>query len=169
MEPILDKVRASQNLLERIANAVPGFRGYRDRELRRDADALQREHLAKTLHQSVKPLERAAAAASRSGDLDVVNEIETARKRLDRMIARIRTADRGYSGFFDPVKVTEAELQRVYQFDLDTLAGVESVSKAAGDLSSTSASKTAVLSIVAAVDALDERWNERDAILRAVR
>src|SRR6185436_13358608 len=116
MEPILDKARAAQNLLERIANKIPGFKGYRERELRRDADKLQREHLASLLEQTKGVLNDAAAAATRGGGLDVINDIETARKRLDKVIARIRYADRGYAGFFDAVKVDEAVLERVYEF-----------------------------------------------------
>ncbi len=106
---LMDKARAGQNALEQIANAIPGFAGYRDRELRRDADRLEREHLADRLETCKKGLNEAATAVSRSGNLDGINDIETARKRLDKVIARIRHADRGYSGFFDPVKVDEGD------------------------------------------------------------
>jgi hypothetical protein len=118
MDPILDKARAAQNLLERIAHKIPGFQGYREREPRRDADKLQREHLASLLETVKRPLNDLAAAATRSGSLDVINDVETARKRLDKAIARVRYADRGYSGFFDEIKVDETMLERVYQFDL---------------------------------------------------
>ena len=52
MDPILDKARAGQNALEQIANAIPGFQGYREKELRRDADRLQREYLASRLEEA---------------------------------------------------------------------------------------------------------------------
>src|SRR5688500_8850900 len=128
MDPILDKARSAQNLLERLANKIPGFKGYRERELRRDADKAQREHLASLLEQTKGVLNDVSAAATRGGgSLDVINDVETARKRLDKVIARVRYADRGYSGFFDTIKVDEALLERVYQFDLGLLAGVEEV------------------------------------------
>src|SRR6185436_11647807 len=116
MDPILVKARAGQNVLEKIANAIPGFKGYRERELRRDADKLEREHLANQLEECKKALNDAANTATRGGGLDVINDVETARKRLDKVIARIRFADRGYAGFFDAVKVDEAVLERVYEF-----------------------------------------------------
>src|SRR5205814_5148405 len=100
MDPILDKARAAQNALERLMNEVPGFKGYRERDLRRDADRLQREHLAARLEEVKRALNAVAAALSR-GDLDPINEVETARKRLDKVASRIRYAERGYSGFFD--------------------------------------------------------------------
>jgi hypothetical protein len=159
MDPILDKARAGQNFLERIVNAIPGFKGYRDKELRRDADRLQREHLAQRLEECKKTLNEAADSATRSGGLGVINEVETARKRLDKVLNRIRFADRGYAGFFDPVKVDEAMLARVYEFDLSLLAGVDAVRAARPDLAA----------MLAALDALDARLAERETILGGVK
>lgn len=169
MDPILDKARAAQNLLERIAHSIPGFRGYREREMRRDADKLQREHLASMLEQAKRPLHEIADAATRSGSLDVINDVETARKRLDKLIVRIRYADRGYSGFFDTVKIDEAMLERVYQFDLGLLAGVEEVQLAAQQAASAIEVTPAVREMTARIDGLDARLADREAILSGVK
>jgi len=131
VEPILDKARAGRNALERLASAIPGFHGYRERELRRDADRLQREHLASRLEANKRALDEIADQSTRGGSLDAINDVETARKRLDRVAARLRYAERGYSGFFDAVKVDEAALARVYELDLSLLDAVESVRAAA--------------------------------------
>jgi hypothetical protein len=156
---LLDKARATQNVLEGIANAIPGFKGYRDKELRRDADRLEREHLAAQLEACKKGLNDASAAASRSGSLDGINDIETARKRLDKVIARVRYADRGYSGFFDTVKVDETVLARVYEFDLALVDDANAVAAASGD----------VKAMVARIDAMDARLSEREAILSGIK
>ena len=156
---LLDKARAGQGALEQIANAIPGFKGYRDRELRRDADRLEREHLAGRLEGCKKPLNEAAATVSRSGNLDGINDIEAARKRLDKVIARIRHADRGYSGFFDAVKVDETTLARVYEFDLGLAEQVDQILAATGD----------VKALLASIDALDARFAEREAILTGIK
>jgi hypothetical protein len=162
---LLDKARAGQNVLERIANAVPGFKGYREKELRRDADRLEREHLATQLEQVKQSLNRLASDATRSGSLDAINEIESARKRLDTLAARIRYADRGYAGFFDAIKVDEAALERVYQFDLGLLADVDAVrgAAAAGD------ARLAVTGVLKALDALATRLADREQILSGIR
>jgi hypothetical protein len=156
---LLDKARAGQNALEQIAGAIPGYKGYRDRELRRDTDRLEREHLAERLETCKKGLNEAAAAVTRSGNLDAINDIETARKRLDKAIARIRHADRGYSGFFDPVKVDEAALARVYEFDLGLVGSVEEVVATGGD----------VKALIAKIDAVDVRLSDREAILAGIK
>jgi hypothetical protein len=159
MDPILDRARAGQNFLERIVNAIPGFRGYRDKELRRDADRLQREHLASRLDECKQALNQAADAATRAGSLAAINDLETARKRLDRLANRIRYADRGYAGFFDPVKVDEAMLARVYEFDLSLLEGVEAAR----------AARTDVAALLSALEALDARLADREGILAGVK
>jgi hypothetical protein len=168
MEPILDKARAAQNALERIANSVPGFRGYREKELRRDADRLQREYVASRLELSKKALNEMANAATRSGDLAVINDIEAARKRLDRVAARVRYADRGYAGFFDTVKVDEAALGRVYEIDLGLIQGVEAVEAAARAVGTTSV-KEAVVAMIAQIEALDAQMTDREAVLNGLR
>jgi len=169
MDPILDKARQGQNLLEKIANAIPGFRGYREKELRRDADKLQREHLATRLDSCKRPLDELAAGATRGGDLAVINDIETARKRLDKVTNRIRYADRGYAGFFDAVKVKEDALARVYEFDLALLGSVDAVAEAAATAGRASTPAEAVRALVQTLDALDTRLGEREEILAGIR
>lgn len=161
MDPILDKARAGQSVLEQIANAMPGFKGYRERELRRDADRLQREHLASRLEECKKALNDLAVRATRSGALGAINDIETARKRLDKVASRIRYADRGYAGFFDAIKVDEAALARVYEFDLALLDGVQAVRSAADAAD--------VGPMISRLDALDARLGEREALLGGLR
>jgi len=170
VEPILDKARAGQNALEKLASAIPGFKGYRERELRRDADRQQREHLAARLEANKKALNELADQATRGGALDAINDIEAARKRLERVAARVRYAERGYSGFFDAVKVDETVLGRIYQFDLTLLEGVEAVRAAteAARAAGPAGARSSLAAVTAAVDALDARLNDRDAILRGI-
>jgi len=170
VEPILDKARAGENALETLARAIPGFKGYRERDLRRDADRQQREYLAGRLEANRKALDEVADQATRGGVLDAINDVETARKRLDRVAARLRYAERGYSGFFDAVKVDETVLGRLYQFDLSLLEGVEAVRTAAEAARAAGAAgmRSALPAVTAAVDALDARLNDRDAILRGI-
>jgi hypothetical protein len=171
MDPILDKARAGQNWLEKIANAIPGFKGYREKELRRDSDRLQREHLSSRLEECKRGLNEIAGALTRGGDLDVMNDVETARKRLDKVVARIRYADRGYAGFFDAVKVDETMLGRIYDFDLSLLDGVDAARVAAGDAATAPGDgrKAALQALIARIDALDARLADREAILGGVK
>lgn len=162
---ILDKARGEQNWLEKIGNYIPGFKGYRDKELRRDADKLQREHMAGRLDECKRGLNDISVAATRSGNLGIINDIETARKRLDKVANRIRYADRGYSGFFDTIKVDAAKLEQAYQFDLQLLEVVESLRQSMSATEAAADMTAAVRALIAEVDALDTRLGEREQIL----
>ena len=169
MDPILDKARAAQNALERLMNSVPGFKGYRERDLRRDADRLQREHISKRLEDGKKALNQVAAALTRGGDLDVINDVETARKRIDKVANRIRYAERGYSGFFDAVKVDETILAKVYAFDMGLVEDVDGVRAAAAGATQAGDARAAVQDLIGRIDALDARLSERENVLRGVK
>jgi hypothetical protein len=169
MDPILDKARAAQNALERLMNSVPGFKGYRERDLRRDADRLQREHISARLEDGKKALNQVAADLTRGGDLDVINDVETARKRIDKVASRIRYAERGYSGFFDAVKVDETILAKVYAFDMSLVEDVDGVRAAASAAPGASDARAAVRDLIGRIDALDARLSERENVLRGVK
>jgi hypothetical protein len=169
MDPILDKARAAQNALERLMNSVPGFKGYRERDLRRDADRLQREHISKRLEDGKKALNQVAAALTRGGDLDVINDVETARKRIDKVANRIRYAERGYSGFFDAVKVDETVLAKVYAFDMGLVEDVDGVRAAAAAAAPSADPRAAVQDLIGRIDALDARLSERENVLRGIK
>ncbi len=132
MDPILDKARGQQNALERLVNHIPGFKGYNEKELRRDADRVQREYLASRLDEAKKHLDQIAATAPPASVRSTPSTTSRRRsKRLDKVANRIRYADRGYAGFFDAIKVDEAALDRVYRFDLALVDNVEAARAAA--------------------------------------
>lgn len=169
MDPILDKARGGQNALEQIMNAIPGFKGYREKELRRDSDRAQREHLARALGENKKVLDDIANGATRSGSFDLINDVEKAKKRLDRVANRLLFADRGYSGFFDTVKVDEPMLARVYQFDMGLLQGVDAVAAAAAAALAGPDQRSGLLQMIAQLEAMDRALSEREAILSGVK
>ena len=168
MERIHEGARSGQNALERLMNLLPGFKGYREKELRRDTDRILRDHLAARLDLQKKALNEAAAAATRAGGLDTINDIETARKRLDRVSNRIRYADRGYAPLFAVLKVDQAALSRVYDFDVALLDGVDAIARA-GAPAGAEGGALAIKAMIAEIDALDARLNDREAVLRGIQ
>ena len=168
MDRIHDTARSGQNALERLMNALPGFRGYREKELRRDTDRILRDHLAARLDLLKKALNEAAAAATRSGGLDAINDIETARKRLDRVSNRIRYADRGYAPLFAVLKIDEAALDRVYAFDIALIEAVDAITAAAAPPAGGEGGAS-IKAMTAEIDALDARLSDRETVLRGIQ
>src|SRR5207244_13137106 len=103
------KVHTTQRgAMESLLRSLPGFKGYREREDRRDSDKLQRDWLADRLQRSKRSIDEVIVRLTDAGQLDVLPVCDRLRVRLDKLISRIRGAMRGYSGFFDLVKVDEA-------------------------------------------------------------
>jgi hypothetical protein len=95
--------------------------------------------------------------------------VETARKRIDKVASRIRYAERGYSGFFDAVKVDETILAKVYAFDMGLVEDVDGVRASAAAASGASDARAAVRDLIGRIDALDARLSERENVLRGVK
>ena len=95
-----------KTLLERIASYIPGYAGYKEKEVRRETDALLRRHIASLLSQAsslltLSPVDARQVAASPEARY----LWDAAKAALDRVTQRIDKAPHGYSGFFDLVKV----------------------------------------------------------------
>lgn len=128
MSDLLDRARNGRNWIETIADRVPGFSGYQEREMRRETDRLFREHLGRKVDSLRTRLQGAIRDLSRSGNLDALTGVDRVEKGLDSLGQRVRVAEAGYAGFFDALKVGVAELDELYRFDLafdDVIAGLE--------------------------------------------
>ncbi len=119
--------RARRTWLERLGEKIPGFRGYLDRELRREVDKMQRDFLAAEVDRARQGVQAKIRVWSRKGALEHLDIASTTEKLLDRLANRIRHADYGSSGFFDAVKIGEAELEELYRFDLELSQSVEAL------------------------------------------
>ena len=114
---IQEKAREKMNWFERVLHKIPGFKGYYEREFRRDADRLQREFIVSQLREIKNSLNHTIQNVSRQKNLELLTEYDLFAKGLEKTINEIRYADQGYSGFFDLIKIKEAELDSIYQLD----------------------------------------------------
>ncbi len=120
--------------LERILGHIPGFSGYLQRERRREADALQRNFLADRLQRSKRAIDTVTRELTARGMIDLLGDFDRLRGQLDKLMAQIRGAMHGYSGFFDLVQIDEKALDRVYEHDADMLDRVEELAEMIEDL-----------------------------------
>ena len=114
---IQEKAREKMNWFERVLHKIPSFKGYYEREFRRDADRLQREFIVRQLREIKNSLNLVIRNVSRQKNLELLTEYDLFVKRLEKTINEIRYADQGYSGFFDLIKIKETELDSIYQLD----------------------------------------------------
>lgn len=119
---LLDNVKGDMSGFEKLTAKIPGYKGYKEKELRREADKLLREHIATQLRTVKRGLTSFQQDIVSAGKYDLLDEAESAATQLQTFIDRVRTATYGYGGLFDAVKIKEDDLDRVYQFD-DALMG----------------------------------------------
>ncbi len=168
MADLHQKAVDQRNLIQRIAAKIPGFSGYQEKEQRREVDKLQREFCATKLSDQKQKVKRALDDVISSGDIDGITPFEKLMNRIDTITAKIRYADRGYSGIFDTVKVGEEQLAQVYQFDLSLAEGCEEVAHKVAQLGSgdKAARLAAVREAIEVVDKLEQFFAKREELLR---
>ena len=117
--------------LEDLMEKIPGYKGYAQREYRRDADRELRQAIAEAFSSQVERLSRVQDRLLSQGDFATMEVLDKVITRLQHLSDRLHTATYGYTGFFDRVKqFDDAELRRLYEFDLQLAKGVEKL----GDL-----------------------------------
>ena len=167
MNEQMDRARERRNILERLGSKIPGFSGYLEREMRREVDKLQRNWLADQVDRARFAINGKIREWSREGRLDNLDRAGSIEKSLDRMANRIRHADYGSSGFFDAVKIGEAELDRLYEFDLALTDMVEYLALQVEQLPQT-ADEQMLRRLLDAVEGADTKFNERATVFEDV-
>ncbi|MFZ2095433.1 MAG: hypothetical protein WAV05_02235 [Anaerolineales bacterium] len=129
-DQIFQKITNSMDIFKKIASKIPGFKGYVERQNRRDSDKLIRD----TIFQRFRELEGRVSDLQvefiNQGEINLIDDLEKAALRLRTFADRVRTAPRGYSSLFEAVKINEAELAKLYEYDATLLDKTDEVSRA---------------------------------------
>jgi hypothetical protein len=169
MADIFQKITDSRNLIEKIGAAIPGFKGYVDRNSRRDADKLLREAVAGKFEQQWSRIAGIQRDLINQGSIDLVDDLEAAAVKMRTLIDRVRTASYGYAGFFDAIKVNESDLVKLYQFDASLLDRAVQMGAAVDNVAASMGSDglpAAIRNVAAlAQDALDAFQGRNDLIV----
>ena len=157
------------NVIESILRYIPGFRGYLEKEYRRDSDELGREWLADRLQRSKRAIDQLTRPLADAGKIDLLPQVDRLRGRMDKLIARIRGAMQGYSGFFDLVRVREDLLDRIYEHDLGLIEEVDSLGRAIEELPERQHRiAETVADLSEKIDALERQWDVREDMLKGL-
>jgi hypothetical protein len=163
---------ADERLLEKIARIIPGYGGYKDKELRREADKAQRMYLSRRLGEIRSDLVGVNSELTNEGKLDALGEADRIGKRLEKIADRVKFASYGYAGFFDLVKVREEELDRMYEFDASLLEKVDGLKRGVGELLDTldnpesTGEKLGELNLL--IGDMEKKLNEREDLLKGM-
>jgi len=169
---MVDPIRHAndRNFIESILRYVPGFRGYLEQEYRRESDFLLRTWLADKLHGGKKGLDEFLLKLVSAMKLDDLPQFERVRSKLDGLIGKIRSAERGYSAAFAYVRIREDELDSIYQLDKGLVAEAETLAGALDQLGGADPQRAGELAtnLVRQIDEFDKRFGQRVELLRGV-
>lgn len=110
MERIERKIRST-------LDSIPGYRGYRSLEDRRDDDRRLRETIASEISSSAATLTRAGAEMVAKRQLQQVSSVERLVADTRHLSDRVRTATYGYGGLFSTRDVGANVLDQIHLFD----------------------------------------------------
>ena len=124
---VYEKAKKEMRLSERILAAIPGFHGYKEKELRRESDRLIRNHLYQKLSEEKNSLRSVFQKLSDRRMFEVLTEMDRLMAKFDRVAEKVNHAPYGYTGFFDLVKVDEEKLDRMIDFDNELIDDVDKI------------------------------------------
>lgn len=155
---------SDNSLLASLANLIPGYKGYRGQEARREDDRLARAYLNKRIGDCKSLLDQQGARAVASGDLELPLKLESLRGRLDHAQSRLAAAVEGYAGWFSSRTVDEALLAKVLKVDENLVSLVDQLEQLLRKLPE--ATDVAAKDLPEALDLLHARIDHRDQLLR---
>lgn len=169
-----EKAKKQMRLSERILAEIPGFRGYKEKELRRESDKLIRNHLYRRLSEAKSDLKDIFQKMSDRRLFEVLTGMDRLVAKFDRVAAKIDHASYGYAGFFNVVKVEEGNLDRMIDFDNQL---VDDVEKIVGEVEAFKAevmkqeikkAKERIQHLVETVEAFEETFDKRGEVILGV-
>jgi hypothetical protein len=121
------KVVEDRGLLKKLELAIPGFRGYREREDLRIADSLLRVQLADRLKIIGVQVEQCRQDLVKRLDLEYLEDAARLVNGMHKTESRVRHAEQGYSGISADIRIEEEELNRLYEWDLELLSDINTM------------------------------------------
>ena len=168
MADLHEKAESQRGALDRLMDAIPGYKGYADAERRRDVDKMHRDHCANRVFAQKDKVKSVLNDLISGGDIDGITPFEKLLNKLDGVAMKLRNADRGYSGLFDTVKVTQDTLDDLYQYDLGMTEAVQELESkvAAMDAGDKDALMKQVKETTSLLDRIQDHFSKREGILR---
>jgi hypothetical protein len=157
-------------LIEKGVSWIPGYKGYKEKEMRRAVDKQVRDALAKKLDARARTLTNLQQKLLASGGILWMDDIERLVARLRTVRDRIKTASYGYAPFFDVTKVKEDDLDRMIQFDQELGEQMSAVDAAIAGVEVAIKANEGIGDEIEAADetlvALGETFSRREAVIK---
>lgn len=168
---VFGKAKEEMRFSEKVMDKVPGFKGYKEKELRRESDKLIRNHLYLKLSKAKSNLRKISQKLADRRYFDILTDMDRLLAKMDRVVEKVNHASYGYSGFFDAVKVKEKNLDRMIDFDNQLLEGINALATEIDALKAELASgvtanlKTGLQNVTDKLESLEDTFDKREEII----
>jgi hypothetical protein len=109
----------SKNIFDKIGALIPGYRGYAERDGRRNCDKFLRNQISEKLSQCESNINNRIKIEVKNSNFDTLQELEECRQKFNTQSDKIKYAPYGESSFFSDSQIKENELQKIYELDFD--------------------------------------------------
>ena len=165
---VKSKMKSDMGLFEKIKMYIPGYKGYKEKNLRRDADRAVRQELSRTIQGAKADLAEIQKAVI--DDFDLMMDVERIRTKVDKYDIDVKKAVNGYSAFHDSVKILEADLDKVMSWDAKILDDIQAMREATERLLDMADEGTLVRKDLRkyerCIDDMLEDYNQREAVMK---
>jgi SMC interacting uncharacterized protein involved in chromosome segregation len=169
-----ERAKKEMRLSERILAEIPGFRGYKEKELRRESDRLIRNHLYRRLEESKSDLKSVFQKLSDRRLFEVLTDMDRLIAKFDRVAEKVNHASYGYAGFFNIIKIKEENLDKMIEFDNKLIDEVDKITTEVDKFKSEVAkqeiknAKTRIQNLTDTLEAFEETFDNRQEVILGV-
>lgn len=114
----------TKNVFDKIGALIPGYKGYAERDGRRNCDKILRDKIATQLTECEKNFYSQMAVSFKMKDKLKMNNFEEIRKETNTFLSKVKFAPYGATSFFSNNQIKEDELLQIYQHDLELAESV---------------------------------------------
>jgi len=170
----LERVQESERLLERLMLAIPGFRGYKVREQRREADRIVRNYVYGVIQRARDDLMICLRMLSDFKATELMDPMSQLVAKVDLVAEKVNRAAYGYAGFFDSVRIDAPQLDQMLTYDSQIMelarkfADLASNFKANLSQSKVEDARTVEQSLEDSISQLETAFDKRKSIIESV-
>lgn len=170
MDDPIERAKSEMGGLEKFIAKLPGIKGYREKEMRRDADKQVRDTVARRLETRRRKLTALQGDLLSGGGLLWLDDVERVVGRLQLLIDRVKTASYGYAPLWGLNRVKEDDLDRLIAFDqsmLDTLGRLdEAVAALESAVHANQGIREALLGVGELLSSMNETFSRRSEVIQ---
>ena len=160
-QTVKGEMKSEMSLTERIAMYIPIYRGYKEKNLRREEDRAVRGELSRALQGTKAELATIQRELVSQPDLMM---------DLERIRTKVKKAVNGYSGFHTAVKILEDDLDALVAWDAKLIEDIQLLRQGTADLLDSvdrgMEVKAEIRNLERGVDSMMEDYNQRETVMK---